>query len=170
MMGSFTLTDSCDLLDRASELVLRLYGGPLPIVACCTRPRHRHGRVPAVMACDTRVGAAGEYKLGANESDHWHDLAGCLRSNWRATGSGPLHQNPGDGFQASSMTERRRSRPRYLECWSETGQGGQARRPRLRVNWPSCRAMPDAYQKSAIANRRWSTHPGEHCHQPNLRN
>ena len=67
MMGSFTRDDSVRLLDRASELVLRLYGGPVPIVAACTGHAIAMG-VFLLMACDTRVGAAGDYKLGANES------------------------------------------------------------------------------------------------------
>ena len=67
MMGSFTRDDSVRLLDHASELVLRLYGGPLPVVAACTGHAIAMG-VFLLMACDTRVGAGGEYKLGANES------------------------------------------------------------------------------------------------------
>ncbi|MEH6792238.1 crotonase/enoyl-CoA hydratase family protein [Parasphingorhabdus sp.] len=67
MMGSFTREDSVRLLDRASELVLRLYGGPLPVVAACTGHAIAMG-VFLLMACDTRIGAAGNFKLGANES------------------------------------------------------------------------------------------------------
>jgi len=67
MMGSFTREDSVRLLDRASELVLRLYGGPLPIVGACTGHAIAMG-VFLLMSCDTRVGAAGDFKLGANES------------------------------------------------------------------------------------------------------
>ena len=67
MMGSFTRNDSVRLLDRASELVLRLYGGPVPVVAACTGHAIAMG-VFLLMACDTRIGAAGDFKLGANES------------------------------------------------------------------------------------------------------
>ena len=67
MMGSFTREDSVRLLDRASELVLRLYGGPVPVVAACTGHAIAMG-VFLLMACDTRIGAAGDFKLGANES------------------------------------------------------------------------------------------------------
>lgn len=67
MMGSFTRDDSVRLLDRASELVLRLYGGPVPVVAACTGHAIAMG-VFLLMACDTRIGAAGDFKLGANES------------------------------------------------------------------------------------------------------
>ena len=67
MMSNFTRDDSVRLLDRASELVLRLYGGPLPVVAACTGHAMPMG-VFLLMSCDTRVGAAGAFKLGANES------------------------------------------------------------------------------------------------------
>ncbi len=67
MMGSFTRDDSVRLLDRASELLLRLYGGPLPVVAACNGHAIAMG-VFLLMACDTRIGASGEFKLGANES------------------------------------------------------------------------------------------------------
>lgn len=66
-MAGFKREDAADLLDRASELLLRLYGGPLPVVAACTGHAIAMG-VFILMACDTRVGAAGDYKLGANES------------------------------------------------------------------------------------------------------
>ena len=67
MMSSFTRDDSVRLLDRASELVLRLYGGPVPVVAACTDHAIAMG-VFLLMACDTRIGTAGDFKLGANES------------------------------------------------------------------------------------------------------
>ena len=67
MMGSFTREDSFRLLDRASELVLRLYGGPLPVVAACNGHAIAMG-VFLLMCCDTRIGASGDFKLGANES------------------------------------------------------------------------------------------------------
>jgi enoyl-CoA hydratase len=55
------------LLDAGAELLLRLYGGPLPVVAACTGHAIAMG-VFILGACDTRVGAAGDYKLGANEA------------------------------------------------------------------------------------------------------
>lgn len=55
------------LLDAGAELLLRLYGGPLPVVAACTGHSIAMG-VFILNACDTRVGAAGEYKIGANEA------------------------------------------------------------------------------------------------------
>jgi enoyl-CoA hydratase len=55
------------LLDAGAELLLRLYGGSLPVVAACTGHAIAMG-VFILNACDTRVGASGEYKIGANEA------------------------------------------------------------------------------------------------------
>jgi enoyl-CoA hydratase len=55
------------LLDAGAELLLRLYGGPLPVVAACTGHAIAMG-VFILNACDTRVGASGEFKIGANEA------------------------------------------------------------------------------------------------------
>ena len=55
------------LLDAGADLLLRLYVGPLPVVAACTGHAIAMG-VFMLNACDTRVGAAGEYKIGANEA------------------------------------------------------------------------------------------------------
>jgi enoyl-CoA hydratase len=55
------------LLDAGAELLLRLYGGKLPVVAACTGHAIAMG-VFILNACDTRVGAAGAFKIGANEA------------------------------------------------------------------------------------------------------
>lgn len=55
------------LLDAGAELLLRLYGGPLPVVAACTGHAIAMGTF-ILHACDTRVGATGDYKIGANEA------------------------------------------------------------------------------------------------------
>jgi enoyl-CoA hydratase len=55
------------LLDGGAELILRLYGGPLPVVAACTGHAIAMGTF-ILHACDTRIGAAGDYKIGANEA------------------------------------------------------------------------------------------------------
>jgi enoyl-CoA hydratase len=55
------------LLDGGAELLLRLYGGPLPVVAACTGHAIAMGTF-ILHACDTRIGAAGDYKIGANEA------------------------------------------------------------------------------------------------------
>jgi enoyl-CoA hydratase len=55
------------LLDGGAELLLRLYGGPLPVVAACTGHAIAMGTF-ILHACDTRVGTSGDFKLGANET------------------------------------------------------------------------------------------------------
>jgi enoyl-CoA hydratase len=55
------------LLDGGAELLLRLYGGPLPVVAACTGHAIAMGTF-ILHACDTRIGASGDFKLGANET------------------------------------------------------------------------------------------------------
>ena len=55
------------LLDAGAELLVRLYGGPLPVVAACTGHAIAMGTF-ILHACDTRVGASGAYKIGANEA------------------------------------------------------------------------------------------------------
>ena len=55
------------LLDAGAELLVRLYGNPLPVVAACTGHAIAMG-VFILGACDTRVGASGAYKIGANEA------------------------------------------------------------------------------------------------------
>lgn len=55
------------LLDAGAELLLRLYGGALPIVAACNGHAIAMG-VFILNACDTRIGADGAFKIGANEA------------------------------------------------------------------------------------------------------
>jgi enoyl-CoA hydratase len=55
------------LLDAGAELLLRLYGGPLPVVAACNGHAIAMGTF-ILLACDTRVGASGDFKIGANEA------------------------------------------------------------------------------------------------------
>jgi enoyl-CoA hydratase len=55
------------LLDQGAQLLVRLYGNPLPVVAACTGHAIAMG-VFILHACDTRVGASGAYKIGANET------------------------------------------------------------------------------------------------------
>jgi enoyl-CoA hydratase len=56
-----------NLLDLGAQLLVRLYGNPLPVVAACTGHAIAMG-VFILHACDTRVGASGAYKIGANET------------------------------------------------------------------------------------------------------
>jgi enoyl-CoA hydratase len=55
------------LLDGGARLLVRLYANPLPVVAACTGHAIAMG-VFILHACDTRVGASGVYKIGANET------------------------------------------------------------------------------------------------------
>ena len=55
------------LLDEGGKLLVRLYGGPLPVVAACAGHAIAMG-VFILHACDTRIGAMGPYKIGANET------------------------------------------------------------------------------------------------------
>lgn len=55
------------LLDSAGELVCRVYGSPRPVVAACTGHAIAMGLF-LLLCCDTRIGAAGEFKFGANET------------------------------------------------------------------------------------------------------
>lgn len=61
------------LLDEGAKLLVRLYGGPLPVVAACTGHAIAMGAF-IVCACDTRVGAAGDFKIGANETTNGMNL------------------------------------------------------------------------------------------------
>jgi enoyl-CoA hydratase len=56
-----------ELLDAGAKLLVRLYANPLPVVAACTGHAIAMG-VFLLHACDTRVGASGAYKIGANET------------------------------------------------------------------------------------------------------
>lgn len=58
---------SLKLLDEGAKLLIRLYGNPLPVIAACTGHAIAMG-VFILHACDTRVGASGEFKIGANET------------------------------------------------------------------------------------------------------
>jgi enoyl-CoA hydratase len=55
------------LLDAGAELLLRLYGGPLPVVAAWTGHAIAMG-VFILHACATRIGTSGDYNIGANEA------------------------------------------------------------------------------------------------------
>lgn len=55
------------LLGRGGRLAYRLYGYPKPLVAAVTGHALALGAV-LLLACDTRIGARGEFKLGLNET------------------------------------------------------------------------------------------------------
>lgn len=55
-----------ELLERGSDLLMRLYGASLPLVVACTGHALAGGAL--VLLCgDHRVGAAGAYRIGLNE-------------------------------------------------------------------------------------------------------
>ncbi|MFI5297602.1 MAG: crotonase/enoyl-CoA hydratase family protein [Polyangiales bacterium] len=54
------------LLKSGSDLLMRLYGSPLPIVAACTGHALAGGAL-VLLTADVRIGAAGAYRLGLNE-------------------------------------------------------------------------------------------------------
>jgi enoyl-CoA hydratase len=54
------------LLRAGAELWLRMYAFPHPIVVACTGHALAAGAI-TLLAADTRIGAAGEFKIGMNE-------------------------------------------------------------------------------------------------------
>lgn len=65
------------MVRRGFELLIRLYGFPRPVVAACTGHAIAMGAF-VVMACDTRIGARGEFKLSAPETALGMDLPPIL--------------------------------------------------------------------------------------------
>ena len=55
-----------DLLQRGTEIFLRLAEFPRPVVAACTGHALAAGAV-VLLCCDIRIGAAGGWKIGLNE-------------------------------------------------------------------------------------------------------
>lgn len=55
------------LLDTGGELVCRVFGSQRPVVAACTGHAIAMGMF-TLLACDTRIGASGDFKFGANET------------------------------------------------------------------------------------------------------
>lgn len=54
------------LVVAGARFLMRLYGHPQPTVAACTGHALAAGAL-VLLACDTRIGAEGAYKLGLNE-------------------------------------------------------------------------------------------------------
>jgi enoyl-CoA hydratase len=54
------------LLRRGSELLMKLYGFPLPLVIACTGHALAGGAL-VVLTGDVRIGAAGAFRIGLNE-------------------------------------------------------------------------------------------------------
>ena len=55
------------MVKRGGRLALRLYSFPMPVVAACTGHGIAMGSF-LLLASDIRIGAAGAFKIGANES------------------------------------------------------------------------------------------------------
>lgn len=55
------------LVDRGAHLLYRLFNYPLPVVAACTGHAVAAGAF-MLLSCDTRIGIAGRFKLGLNET------------------------------------------------------------------------------------------------------
>ncbi|MCB9755104.1 MAG: crotonase/enoyl-CoA hydratase family protein [Myxococcales bacterium] len=55
-----------DLMTRGGDVMMRLYGCPLPTVAACTGHALAGGAL-LLLCCDLRIGAEGAFKLGLNE-------------------------------------------------------------------------------------------------------
>lgn len=54
------------LLRAGAQLLMRLYGSPLPVVAACTGHALAAGAL-VLLAADLRLGASGEFRIGLNE-------------------------------------------------------------------------------------------------------
>ena len=54
------------LLRQGADLLMRLYGSPLPLVAACTGHALAGGAL-VLLTADVRVGSAGAYRIGLNE-------------------------------------------------------------------------------------------------------
>lgn len=55
------------LVDGGGALANRLYGFPMPVIAACTGHAVAMGCF-ILLACDVRIGTAGAFKIGANET------------------------------------------------------------------------------------------------------
>jgi len=55
------------LVNRGAEMLYRLFGFPQPVIAGCSGHAVAAGAF-TLLACDTRIGVAGDFKLGLNET------------------------------------------------------------------------------------------------------
>lgn len=65
------------MVNRGFELLIRLYSFPLPLVAACTGHGVAMGAF-IIMACDTRIGTRGDYKMTLPETAIGMDLPKIL--------------------------------------------------------------------------------------------
>lgn len=66
-MPTATAAELGYLLDTAGKLSCRVYGSSRPVVAACTGHAIAMGLF-LLLGCDTRIGAKGEFRFGANET------------------------------------------------------------------------------------------------------
>jgi enoyl-CoA hydratase len=65
------------MVGRGFELLIRLYGFPLPLVAACTGHGIAMGAF-IIMTCDSRIGTRGDYKLSLPETSIGMELPPIL--------------------------------------------------------------------------------------------
>lgn len=65
------------MVKRGMELLIRLYGYPLPVVAACTGHAVAMGAF-IVLACDTRIGARGNFRVTLPETALGMDLPATM--------------------------------------------------------------------------------------------
>lgn len=66
-MPTANAEELASLLHDGGELICRVFGSPRPVVAACTGHAIAMGFF-ILLACDTRIGAQGEFRFGANET------------------------------------------------------------------------------------------------------
>ena len=59
--------EAAALVNRGAHMLFRLFGFPQPVVAGCTGHAVAMGAF-TLLACDTRIGVSGDFKLGLNET------------------------------------------------------------------------------------------------------
>jgi enoyl-CoA hydratase len=82
-MPTATADELSGLLETASQLVIRVYGSERPVVAACTGHAIAMGLF-LLLCCDTRIGAQGEFKFGANETMNGMNLPVFAQEMMRA--------------------------------------------------------------------------------------
>ncbi len=79
VMQSGDFSDIVNLVTDGGELVAKLFGCSLPVVAACTGHAVAAGAM-VLLGCDIRVGASGPFKIGYNEV-----AIGMVLPNWAMT-------------------------------------------------------------------------------------
>lgn len=59
--------EAAALANRGAELFYRLYGLPMPLIGACNGHAIAAGAF-TLLCCDTRIGGAGDFKIGLNET------------------------------------------------------------------------------------------------------